>query len=92
MGHYLMSSIGVGRQKRPLFSGQKAFKQFIVDEVKVIPPVPQKTLLHKLLYALALTILTSGTTFVGIWTRNYIISYVGIICMIFVIIWFIYSI
>ena len=86
-----MSSIEVGRQKRPLFSGQKAFKQFIVDEVKVLSPVPQKTFLHKLMYALALTIITSGTTFMGIWTGNYIISYVGIIFMMFVIIWFIYS-
>ena len=63
-----------------------------MDEVKVIPPVPQKTLLHKLLYALALTIVTSGTTFVGIWTSKLYHKLRWNHMYDFVIIWFIYSI
>jgi hypothetical protein len=87
-----MSTIQYGRQKRPLFSGQKAFREFIVEETSVMPPAkPKRGFLKRLLVAVLLTIATSGTTFLGIWLHVQVLSYVGMSCMFFVIVWFIYS-
>lgn len=88
----VMSTIQYGRQKRPLFSGQKAFKEFIVEENSVMLPIkPKRGFLQRLLVAVLLTIVTSGTTFLGIWLHVQVLSYVGMSCMFFVIVWFIYS-
>jgi len=85
-----MSYVQTGRQKRPLFSGQRAFKQFIVEESDVISPTPPKANLRsRIARALAFTIVTAGTTGLGLWLRLTRIIYVGMFSTVVIILWFV---
>lgn len=85
-----MSSVQTGRQKRPLFSGQRAFKQFIVEESDVITPAsPKANLRSKIAQALAFTIATAGTTGLGIWLGLTRIIYAGMFSTVVIILWFV---
>lgn len=89
---HAMSSIQTGRQKRPLFSGQKAFKQFILEEDHVLHPVESApTFSQRLALAIFLSMLSSGTTLLGIILRVRVVSYIGIVFMFLIILWFAYS-
>lgn len=87
-----MASKTSGRRKRALFSEQMALKHFNIEtaEPQVKPVASEQTVLSRMILAFVLIVLTSGSTYTGIFLEQYILVYSGMICMIIVILWFIY--
>ena len=81
-----------GRRKRALFSEHLALTHFNLEtgRPQLTPVVSSQTPLSRMALALALIILTAGSTYTGIFLEEYILVYTGTISMIVVILWFIY--
>ena len=74
-------SVHNGRKKRPLFSIPKTFKRLINMEDQALPPLHKNNFKKKVIIALILNIVFSSMVIIGISTKQYIICYIGMICI-----------
>lgn len=80
-----MSSIQNGRRARTL----QTFQSFMSQQDKVLPPTqPASSFGKKFFIALLLITISSGLTFLGIFLKVNTISYIGMVCMILIILGF----
>jgi hypothetical protein len=80
-----MSSIQKGRRARAL----QTFQSFMSIQDKVLPPLePTTSFSNKFWTALLLIMISSGLTFLGFFIQIHTISYIGMICMILIILGF----
>ena len=74
-------SVQNGRKKRPLFTIQQTFKRFINAEGQALPPLPKNKFKKKVLIALLLNIVFSSMVILGLSIKQYILCYIGMICI-----------
>ena len=80
-----MSSIQKGRRARTL----QTFQSFMSVQDKVLPPLqPTTSFSMKFFIALFGLTISSGLTFLGMFLKIYTISYIGMICMVLIILGF----
>ena len=80
-----MSSFQKGRRTRQL----QTFQSFMSVQDKVLPPLkPATSFSKKFCIALLLITISSGLNFLGIFLKIHTISYIGMICMILIILGF----